>query len=98
MNSIMKVSIITVAKEQVSCDLAGETAILDLKSGQYYGLNPVGTRIWELIQESRSVTEVLSIILDEYDVEAQACERDLIAVIEELHGKGLLEVKDEPPK
>jgi hypothetical protein len=98
MNSIMKDSIITVAKEQVSCDLAGETAILDLKSGQYYGLNPVGARIWELLQESRSVTDVLTSILDEYDVEAESCERDLLALLEELHGKGLLDVKDAPAK
>ncbi len=81
-------------KEQVSCDLAGETAILDLKSGQYYGLNPVGARIWALIQESKSVTEVLNIILDEYDVETSSCERDLFALLEELQGKGLVDVKD----
>ena len=98
MNSIMKDSIITVAKEQVSCDLAGETAILDLKSGQYYGLNPVGARIWDLIQQSRSVTDVLNIIVGEYDVEAESCERDLFALLEELQGKGLVEVKDATSK
>ena len=93
MNSVRKDSIITVAKDQVSCDLAGETAILDLKSGQYYGLNPVGARIWDFIQESRSVAEVLNAILSEYDVDARACERDLFALLEELQRKGLVEVK-----
>jgi hypothetical protein len=98
MNAITKDSIITIAKEQVSCDLAGEKAILDLKSGQYYGLNPVGTRIWDLVQVSRSVNEVLSILLDEFDVEAEACTRDLFALLEELQVKGLVEVKDATPK
>jgi hypothetical protein len=92
--TISKDSIVTVTKEQVSCDLAGETAILDLKSGEYYGLNPVGARVWDLIQETRRVTDVLRIILDEYDVAAESCERDLLALITELHGKGLVEVKD----
>lgn len=96
MNSIMKDSIITVAKEQVSCDLAGDTAILDLKSGQYYGLNPVGARIWNLIQEPKTVAEVLRVIVDEYDVEAASCERDLVMLIEQLQGKGLVEIKDAP--
>ena len=96
MNSIMKDSIITVAKEQVSCDLAGDTAILDLKSGQYYGLNSVGARIWNLIQEPKTVAEVLKIIVDEYDVEASSCERDLVTLIEQLQGKGLVEIKDAP--
>ena len=98
MNSIMKDSIITVVREQVSCDLAGEKAILDLKSGQYYGLNPVGARIWDLIQESKSVTEVLKTILDEYNVESEACERDLFALLEELQGKGLVDIRDATPE
>ena len=98
MNAIMKDSIITVAKEQVSCDLAGETAILDLKSGQYYGLNPVGARIWDILHEPRSVTDVLNIILNEYSVEAESCERDLFALLEELQGKGLVAIKDAPSK
>ena len=98
MNTLDKNAILTVAKDQVSCDLAGDTAILDLKSGEYYGLNPVGARIWDLIQESRSVTDVLNIIVDEYDVEAESCERDLLALIAELQGKGLIVVKDAPPK
>ena len=96
MNSIMKDSIITATKEQVSCDLAGDTAILDLKSGQYYGLNPVGARIWSLIQEPKTVAEVLKVIIGEYDVEATSCERDLVTLIEQLQGKGLVEIKDAP--
>jgi hypothetical protein len=94
MTTILKDSIITVAREQVSCDLAGETAILDLKSGQYYGLNQVGARIWELLQASKSVTDVLNIILNEYEVEAESCARDLLALLEDLQSKGLVHVKD----
>ena len=41
-------------KDQVSCDLAGEAAILNIKSGVYYGLDPVGARIWNLMQEPRA--------------------------------------------
>ena len=98
MSSIMKDALVTAVKEQVSCDLAGETAILDLKSGQYYGLNPVGARIWQLIQESRMVSDVLNIIQSEYDVDAQSCERDLLALLAELQSKGLVEMKDATAK
>ncbi len=97
MNAISKSSVIAVVKDQVSCDLAGEAAILDLKSGQYYGLNPVGARIWNLIQEPKSVTEVLHTLLEEYDVESESCERDLLAVLGELETKGLIEVKNGTP-
>ncbi len=96
MQAILKNSTVSVTSDQVWCDLAGETAILDLKSGQYYGLNTVGARIWELLQDSRTVTELLDVLLSEFDVEALSCERDLFTLLGDLHNKGLIEVKDAP--
>ena len=86
-------SVVVAAEGQVACDLAGEAAILDIQSGMYYGLNAVGARIWQLIQEPRSVNEVLDTVLGEYDVEPDRCERDLLALLQELAAKGLIEVK-----
>ena len=51
-------SVVVAAADQVSCDLGGEAAILDLKSGIYYGLDPVGTRIWSLIQQPKAVRDI----------------------------------------
>lgn len=84
-----------VAKEQVSCDLGGEAAILNLKSAVYYGLDPVGARIWNLIQEPKRIKEIYEILLKEYNVEPGRCERDLLALLEKLVEEGLIEVKDE---
>ena len=81
--------------EQVSCDLAGEAAILNLKNGVYYGLDPVGARIWNLLQEPRTVNEIGEALLKEYDVEPERCERDLLALLQKLAAEGLIEVKDE---
>ena len=92
---LSKNSIIAAAKEQVSCDLAGEAAILDLKSGQYYGLNSIGARIWSLIQEPHSISEVLHTLLAEYDVDALQCEQDLFALVQKLAASGLIEVQDD---
>lgn len=53
-------------------DLAGEVVILNLKSGYYYGLNPMGTAIWHLLQTHHSLEKVLNALLEEYEVtEAQ---------------------------
>ncbi len=92
---LSKNSIIAAAKEQVSCDLAGEAAILDLKSGQYYGLNSIGARIWSLIQEPHSISEVLHTLVEEYDVDASQCEQDLFALVQKLSASGLIEVQDD---
>ena len=88
-------SIVVAAKDQVSCDLDGEAAILNLKNGVYYGLDPVGAWIWNLIQKPRAVNEVRDALLKEYDVEPDRCERELLALLQELAAEGLIEVKDE---
>ena len=86
---------IVASKDQVSCDLAGEAAILGLKNGVYYGLDPVGARIWNLIQTPVLVSAVRDAILQEYDVEAERCERDLLDLLQKLAEQGLLEVTGE---
>jgi hypothetical protein len=87
-------SVVVTAKDQVSCDLAGEAAILNVKSGVYYGLDPVGARIWNLMQEPRAVAEIQSVITDEYDVEPDRCARDLAELLNKLLAEGLIEVQD----
>jgi hypothetical protein len=78
------------------CELVDEAAILSLTSSTYYGLNSVGARIWDLLREPRVVQSVLDYLLDEYDVEANRCEHDLIALLQQLADEGLVIVTDEP--
>jgi len=87
-------SVVVAAKDQISCDLAGESAILNVKSGVYYGLNPIGARIWNLVQEPRAVAEIQNAITDEYDVEPERAAGDLVGLLEKLLAEGLIEVKD----
>ena len=86
-------STVVAAKDQVSSDLGGEVAILDLKAGVYYGLDAVGARIWSLIQEPRTVYEIRDIPLEEYEVEPERCERDLLALLQRLADEGIIEVE-----
>jgi hypothetical protein len=84
-------SSIVAAREQVSSDLGGEVAILDLKSGTYYGLDAVGARIWSLLQEPRTVEEIRDVLVREYEVDDERCERDLVALLQRLADEGLVE-------
>jgi hypothetical protein len=95
MEKITVNSIVVVTKDQVSADLSGEAAILNLKSGVYFGLNMVGASIWKLIQEPRSVNEINDALVQEYDVDPDQCEKDLLALLEELLSKELIEVTNE---
>jgi hypothetical protein len=87
-------STVILAADQLSCDLAGEAAILNLASGTYYGLNAIGARIWTLIQEPRVVQDLLDALLVEYDVDASRCERELIDLLRQLGAEGLIEIRD----
>jgi Coenzyme PQQ synthesis protein D (PqqD) len=94
---ISNTSIVVASGDQISSDLAGEVVMLNLKNGTYYGLDDVGARIWSLIQEPRAVAAVRDTILQEYDVEPDRCERDLLALLDELAAAELIEVRDAVP-
>ena len=100
MNTQSKVgleSTVVAIKDQISADLAGEIAILNVKSGIYYGLNPVGASVWKLIQEPRTVSQVRDALLKEYDVQAERCEKDLLNLLERLEEEKLVELRNETP-
>jgi hypothetical protein len=80
------------SSDQISCDLAGESVVLSLKNSLYYALDPVGTRIWELLQEPRTVASIRDVILKEYEVETARCESDLLNLLGDLDAQGLIEV------
>jgi Coenzyme PQQ synthesis protein D (PqqD) len=88
-------STVVAASEQVSCRLAAEAVILDLKAGMYYGLNEVGACVWHLIDKPRHVSEIRDAILREFDVEPDRCERDLLALLRDLAAKELIKVQNE---
>jgi hypothetical protein len=93
-DSINLSTMVVAAADQVSSELQeGDTAILNLKDGVYYGLNSVGSRVWNLIQSPKSVMELRDILLAEYDVDAEVCTREIITLLENLSSKNLIEVQ-----
>ena len=93
-NIIRGNSIITASKSQVSRDAAGKIAILNVKTGRYFGLDEVGALIWSLIQKPRTVNEIRDAILKEYNVNPDQCKRDIVALLTELASQGLIEVRN----
>ncbi len=80
--------------DQVSRNVGEETVILGLKGDMYFGLNPVGSRVWSLIQEPRTVAQVRDAILEEYQVEPAECERDVVDLLARLADQNLVEVRE----
>ena len=87
---------VVLGPNQVSCDLGGEAAILQLTSGTYYSLDPVGARIWSLLEHPIEVRALRDRILAEYEVAPERLERDLLALLGQLAAAALIEVRDQP--
>jgi hypothetical protein len=64
--------------------------VLDLKRGEYFGLDGVGRRMWELLVDAKAVGQVADLLVEEYEVERDALLADVIALTEELLDRGLL--------
>lgn len=73
--------------------VGSETVILDLASGTYFGLDPIGARIWQLLEQGKSLAEVCDAMLDEYEVERDQLQRDTLALAAELADKKLVTVQ-----
>ena len=84
---------VVAARDQVSVEVEGEAVILNLADGVYYGLDPVGARVWEMLDRPRSVGELRDAVVAEWEVDAATAERDLLDLLDELSALGLVEVR-----
>ena len=84
---------VTANRDHLAAELSGETVILHVEKGVYYGLDKLGTRVWSLIQEPRTIDELVQTILKEYEVEPEQAERDLVALVQDLATNGLAEIR-----
>lgn len=84
---------VVASPQQVSAEVDGEAVILGMERGEYYGLNPVGTRVWQLLGQPVAVRELRETIVAEYEVSAEQALVDLRALLSHLRQEGLIEVR-----
>ena len=78
-------------REGVAAQVAdGEAVLLDIEGGGYFCLNPVGSRIWELCDGTRSTAEIVSVICDEFDVAEDVATADIHEILDELEEEKLV--------
>lgn len=80
-----------VSEEVVAREVGGEMVLLDLESGQYFGLDPVGGRIWELLSDKpHTLSELCDVIEAEFDAPRERIEADILKLAEGLAEQGLI--------
>lgn len=80
----------TVATQEVD----DEIIILDTNTENYFGLNKIGSAIWQVIKEKQVLNEVFETLLERYDVEAEVLMADLTAFVEKLLKSGLAKTEE----
>ncbi len=94
MTKLSNNSTVVVTDDVVSCDLDGEAAILNIEDGVYYGLDPIGAKIWNLIQKPCLLNDVVETIWQEYEVDKEQCKQDILELMEELINNGLVKINE----
>ena len=81
--------------DHLSTTLEGEEVILHRDTETYFGLNEVGTRLWELLNEPHTVDDLIATIHDEFDVSKQRSSKDVQRFLVELEAVDLIEEPDD---
>ena len=76
--------------QTISGRLDDELVMMDIEKGKYFALNPVATRIWDLLEQPLSVEELCGSLLDEYDVEPEKCHSEVVKYLDQMEKLGLV--------
>jgi hypothetical protein len=90
-------TVVIQSKEQVSCNLDDEVALLNLKSALYFGLDEVGACIWQALSEPRRADELCQIVLNHFEVEENQCRVDTLEFLTRLKNAGLIDILPSSP-
>lgn len=74
----------------ISGRLHDELVMMDIEQGKYFSLNPVATRIWDLLETPMAFDELCMVLIDEYDVEPERCRLEVSEHLKEMVRMGLV--------
>lgn len=72
-----------------------EMLAIDEQAGYYYAMNETSGRIWELIADPASVEAICTLLCQEFNVDADTCQREVIHLLHDLHDAGLVHIMDD---
>jgi hypothetical protein len=84
---------VNISPQAMTRRVGEEMVILDLATGSYLGLDPLGARIWQLITQRNTLAAVLDAVVAEYEVDRETAANDLLALIGEMRAHGLVTVE-----
>lgn len=83
------------SKEVLSREIEGETVLLNVETGIYFGLDATGTAVWNALQKKNRFGDIMKAVQDQFEVDPKTCREDLTRFISSLEKHGLLQVHEE---
>ena len=78
----------------VDAQIDGEIVMMDINNGEYYGLDVIAARIWELMASPKIVSEICEILQQEYKVSEEKCQKDVLGFIDKMIAKGVITIAE----
>ncbi len=76
----------------LSAEIGGEAIMMSIEKGAYFGLNPVATRIWDLLEQPKNIAELIQTITDEYEVSAEQAAEDVQGFVADMLERGIAQL------
>jgi len=98
MNFIKKQAKITLTKtvqrnqEMLTSNIGEEIVMMSIDNSAYYGLDPIGSNIWEMLAEPIRVSDLCAQLMQRYEVNEQDCQRDVLNFLNQMRNEDLLTV------
>ncbi|MGQ7262210.1 PqqD family peptide modification chaperone [Vreelandella sp. V005] len=77
--------------DMIAANLDGDLVMMNEKLGRYYGISGVGARAWELLETPASIDDLVSSICNEYEIDIDTCQQDIIRFAQDLMKVDLIE-------
>jgi hypothetical protein len=74
----------------IAADMDGETVMMSIERGAYFGLGGIGSRLWDLLEQPTSVADMAATICEEYSVDSETCLQDIQGFIAEMMENSLV--------
>jgi hypothetical protein len=82
-------------QDLLSSRMDEETVMMNPETGKYYSLNPVATRIWELLSSPVNLDTIISVLTREFNVPEETCRTETLTFIQKLKDNSMIEYSDE---
>jgi len=69
----------------------GETVMMSIEQGEYYGIDAIGSEIWHMLEEEKCVRDICTSLCQRYDVDESVCQKDVLRFLENMHERKIVE-------